>query len=74
MSKRYLVGQETLQMAHRSVEGELFGRIDSQDTKADFSIVGRDLSVDNTQHKNPDTYTPTQIEKFYIKYPNWMRK
>ena len=115
MSKHYLVGQASLQMAHRSVESELVGRIDSQQTKDEFSIGVRNLSIAEPHHKTADTYTqtekfysqqspsqvgqrardikvgdksekaikdcnlpetadtytPTQIEKFYIKYPNW---
>ena len=77
MSKRYIISQGSLEMAHRSRDSELVGRIFSQQNKTRVSNQGAENSNsvasfrgEDTGQTPADTYNPNhpQIVRFYKKW------
>lgn len=77
MSKHYLISQASLQMAHRTQDSELVGRIDnhSQEVKVAIrqqAILGRtsDLPSGIPLPDNIPNIPPSQVQvyKFYERY------
>ena len=71
--KRYIISQGSLEMAHRSRESELVGRIYSQQTKpftSSETATNEALVGFEDRDKTADTYNQNhpQIIKFYKKW------
>ena len=70
MTKRYLTSQASLEMAHRSPQSELVGRIFSQQTKpTDVGKSGIHIEPIH-EDKTADNYNPNhpQVVRFYRKW------